>query len=150
MAQAPTPPPAQRPPPMLTPDERAELHRRHQAQQQAQHAASPNAHQPDPKAPEPPKEAESPTLTPGERDGTDRPEKHFHSGVQQALDRGRDPPIPDDLVNTGGVPGGSPSRPMDPPPEGAVVGNMGAAAPEPVKTGPGNEQPSRQEPGPGV
>lgn len=142
----------QRPPPMLTPEERAELHRRHQAQQQAQQAASPNASQPDPKAQDRRPEAQppSPTLTPGEREGTDRPEKHFVNPQQAAIDKGRDPPIPEDIAHTGGVPGGSPERPMDPPPEGATVGHMGDSAPEPVKTGPGNEQPSRQEPGPGA
>lgn len=164
MAQPPT---QQRPPPGLSPIERAELHRRHLAQQQAQEAAQRavqpgaplGAPQPPPAPPAAASEAPgrvsggvaetphspSPSATPAEREGIEKHDRK--SGVQEALDHGRDPPIPDDLVNTGGVPGGSPSRPMDPPPEGAPIGNQGATAPEPVKTGPTNEQPARMEPG---
>lgn len=127
------PPQQQRPPPLLTPVEREALRRRHEAQEaqrQAQLAPSRPAARPEARtAPTPPQPPARPTPQ------------------QQALDRGQNPPAPTELEATGGVPGGSPLRQMEPVPEGATIGHMGDAAPEPVKTGPGNVQPPRWEPG---
>jgi hypothetical protein len=102
------------------------------------------AHEPhDPKGSSPPRqEPQSPSRT--------APEPERKSAQQEAIELGRDPPIKPELQATGGVPNGSPGRPLEHDPHDHDPGTtQGAHAPEPKHAKdhkPGQfEQPSRQE-----
>lgn len=66
---------------------------------------------------------------------------HYATAQERAIAAGRDPQ-PNKFEKTGGCPGGSPARELDPPPKDAKPGNEGASNTSAGKPDP-NQQPSR-------